>query len=71
MNVLEKGARDTVAAASSKQPFQSMYVLEKGTGDAAASSSKEALLLAGREEGREGGRNVLEKGTRDAVASSK
>jgi len=56
MNVLEKGARDTVAAASSKQPFQSMYVLEKGTGDAAASSSKEALLLAGREEGREGGR---------------
>jgi hypothetical protein len=33
MNVLEKGTRDAVAAASSKQAFQSMYVLEKGTGD--------------------------------------
>lgn len=58
MNVLEKGTRDTVAAASSKQAFQSMYVLEKGTGAAAAaaSSSKEALLQQeGRKEGREGG----------------
>ncbi len=58
MNVLEKGTRDTVAAASSKQAFQSMYVLEKGTGAAAAaaSSSKEALLQQeGRKEGRKGG----------------
>jgi hypothetical protein len=56
MNVLEKGTRDTVAVASSKQAFQSMYVLEKVTGDAAASTSKEALLQQeGRKEGREGG----------------
>jgi NAD(P)H-hydrate repair Nnr-like enzyme with NAD(P)H-hydrate dehydratase domain len=52
----EGNKRDTVAAASSKQALQSMYVLEKGTGDAAASSSKEALLQQeGRKERREGG----------------